>query len=497
MRITNGILINNSLNNINNNKTNMDTLNTQLASEKKIQRPSDDPIIAIRALRFRSTLSEINQYLSKNIPDAESWMTETERALENTVKVLSDITEYCNQAVNGYYDTTNKNTIVSQLKAYRDQIYSDANADCAGRTIFTGYKTDGTLTFTSDNEKKYEITQKFNDSAIGTVNKVSNGLDISGINDSTIAGTDISAIKLPTQVTAYRIRLGYDKLEAGSGAVINLTETGESITTVTKTSTDIGSYEPGAGEAYYLADTGELILGKDVYKKLSEAKADSEGNSFKITYTKKDFNKGELDPIQYFDCVDMTDDNPDNWVTYTNRKQDIKYEINFNQDIKINTQGKEVFNQDMTRDLDDIIESVNYAMNVEEKKSRIEKMYNSAKEGSTEQKKYKELLDLCDRELDFAKKNMEKTFTYGLSVFNKHQDSVSLAEADVGARLKRLELNESRLSDQQTTVKKLMSTNEEINVSNIAIKIKEAESIYDASLAAASMVVQKKLLDFL
>ncbi len=55
MRITNGILINNSLNNINNNKTNMDTLNTQLASEKKIQRPSDDPIIAIRALRFRST----------------------------------------------------------------------------------------------------------------------------------------------------------------------------------------------------------------------------------------------------------------------------------------------------------------------------------------------------------------------------------------------------------------------------------------------------------
>ena len=193
----------------------------------------------------------------------------------------------------------------------------------------------------------------------------------------------------------------------------------------------------------------------------------------------------------------MTDDNPDNWVTYTNRKQDIKYEINFNQDIKINTQGKEVFNQDMTRDLDDIIESVNYAMNVEEKKSRIEKMYNSAKEGSTEQKKYKELLDLCDRELDFAKKNMEKAFTYGLSVFNKHQDSVSLAEADVGARLKRLELNESRLSDQQTTVKKLMSTNEEINVSNIAIKIKEAESIYDASLAAASMVVQKKLLDFL
>ena len=69
MRITNGILINNSLTNINANKSKIDNLLTQLTYEKKIQRPSDDPIIAIRALRFRSTLAEIDQYLTKNIPD--------------------------------------------------------------------------------------------------------------------------------------------------------------------------------------------------------------------------------------------------------------------------------------------------------------------------------------------------------------------------------------------------------------------------------------------
>lgn len=72
MRITNGMLINNSLSNINNNKSTMDRLNIQLASEKKIQRASDDPITAIRALRFRSTLAEIDQYIDKNIRDATS-----------------------------------------------------------------------------------------------------------------------------------------------------------------------------------------------------------------------------------------------------------------------------------------------------------------------------------------------------------------------------------------------------------------------------------------
>ena len=48
MRITNKIMQNNSLYNINNNKLTEDQLNNMLATGKKITRPSDDPIIAIR-----------------------------------------------------------------------------------------------------------------------------------------------------------------------------------------------------------------------------------------------------------------------------------------------------------------------------------------------------------------------------------------------------------------------------------------------------------------
>ncbi len=497
MRITNGMLINNSLSNINNNKSIKDGLNTQLASTKKIQRPSDDPIVAIRALRFRSTLAEIEQYLGKNIPDATSWMESTDKALEDVVGILGDITEYCNQAVNGYYDTTDKNTIVETLKAFRDQIYSDANADCAGRTIFTGYKTDGTLTYTTDSNKKYEITQKFNSDGLDTIAKVTNGLDVSKINNTTIGGTDVSSIKLPNQVNAYRLRLAYDELDTTAGVNIKLTESGENITSATMKSTDTGAYEPGDDEAYYLADTGELILGKNVYAKLSSAQQGTDGTSFQVTYTKEGFKKGELDPTQYFDCVDKTDADSDKWVTYSKRNQEINYEINFNQTIKINTQGKDVFNQDMTRDLDDIIDSVNYALNVENNKTKLQSLYDNSTEGSSEQTKYKELLDLCERELDIAKENMKTAFTFGLDSYTKHQASVSLAQADVGSKLKRLELNESRLEAQKTTVKNLKSINEDVNVANVAIELTEAESIYDASLAAAAKVIQNKLLDFL
>lgn len=489
MRITNGILINNSLSNINTNKNKIDKLFTQLSSEKKIQRPSDDPIVAIRALRFRSTLSEINQYLSKNIPDADSWLTSTDDAMENIVGMLGDITQYCNQAVNGYLDVTNKNTIVEELRAYRDQIYSDANADCAGRTIFTGYKTDSTLTFINNNTNKYEITEKFNSDSFTSINKIINGLDLTGINSTNLDTVDVDSMKVSEKVSSYRIRLAYDDLVEENGLEITSKNPDNTYTTTMLKSTDAAAYRPGADDVYYLADTGELIVGEDVYNELMSAE------EFNFTYTKDGFDKGELDPTQYFDCVDVTDSTKP--VIYTKRNQEIYYEVNFNQMLKINTQGKDVFNQDMTRDIDDIISTVNKVIEITNKKTNLEKLYEGTQEDSVERKNVQKLLDLCDRELDFATEDMTNAFSKGITLFQNHQDTVSLARADVGARHKRLELSELRLEAQKLTVQNLKSINEDVNVANVTVELTDAKSIYDASLKAAAMVVQSKLLDFL
>lgn len=90
MRVTNSMISKSSMNNMNNNKINVDKLNNQMSSQKKISRPSEDPVIAIRALRLRSNLSELNQYYERNIPDARSWMEVTEGALENMKTLLGN-----------------------------------------------------------------------------------------------------------------------------------------------------------------------------------------------------------------------------------------------------------------------------------------------------------------------------------------------------------------------------------------------------------------------
>ena len=59
MRVTNNMITSNTKSNINANKVLVDKYNTQMTTQKKINKPSDDPVIAIRSLRMQTSLSHI------------------------------------------------------------------------------------------------------------------------------------------------------------------------------------------------------------------------------------------------------------------------------------------------------------------------------------------------------------------------------------------------------------------------------------------------------
>ena len=88
MRVTNTMMRNNSMLNMQKNKVAYNKYLNQYNTQKKIQRPSDDPTIAVRALKYRTTLVEIDQYLT-NIKDATSWMDATETCLKDVIQFLA------------------------------------------------------------------------------------------------------------------------------------------------------------------------------------------------------------------------------------------------------------------------------------------------------------------------------------------------------------------------------------------------------------------------
>lgn len=214
MRITSSMMMNTTKLNINNNKVSVDRLNTQMSTQKKITKPSDNPLIAIKSLRLSTTLSQINQYNNNNIKDAQSWMDVTETALTNMKDVLHDAYRLC---VHGSTDTLSeedRDTILTQLKGLSKQLYSEANADYADRTVFSGYKTNSTVTFENAMEAalaKYQISERLSASDIEAFAYYANKMDTptaSEINDPTNPKNEV---KTPQEETLKRLRLAYSQ----------------------------------------------------------------------------------------------------------------------------------------------------------------------------------------------------------------------------------------------------------------------------------------------
>lgn len=211
MRITTKMMQSTSLNNLNTNKALQEKLTTQLSTMKKITRPSDDPVIAIRALKLNSSLSKIDQYYEKNTEDAESWLKLTESAIKTTNEILTDMRSYIVQAANGPLEEKDRKAIIENLSNFEKEIYATGNADSAGRSIFTGYRTDLPLTFKEDKEERYTITEQRTNSILDTATFVRTG-DLSSINDGNFMTKETTEYQVDTYEIP-RIRLAYSDID--------------------------------------------------------------------------------------------------------------------------------------------------------------------------------------------------------------------------------------------------------------------------------------------
>lgn len=514
MRVTNSMIMNNTSSNMNTNKANVDTLNTQMSTQKKINRPSDDPVIAIRALRLRSSLSEIDQYYEKNIPDAESWLDVTETALKNMQDILTEVYKQC---VNGATDSMtdkDRDTILTNLQKMRDQIYAEGNADYAGRTVFTGYKTNKTLTFGEDTaDTSYNITQKL---AYGDISSKTyySGLSevptIDDMNTGTLPSTDMQ------DHTYSRIRLAYDGLgdltqlqykdangnlqDINGMEITYLDENGNSqtanVTYTVRNYTDwkdAYNFEVGDNETVYIPETGEVIFGKNVAAHMSTQKPD-----IVVSYDKTGFAKGEVRPEHYFDCTDTSNADPKNHITYVKENQEIEYMISFNQTLPVNTQASDVFDSSIGRDVDELTDAVQMAITAHDKVSKIENMMKEEQyAGEEDQALLQKWLDTAKKEAAYADDNMKNLYSHGITLFQGYLNDVTEARTDVGSKGSRLALTKSRMANQQLTFEKLKSTNEDKELSDIIIDYTAAYTAYQSSMQAASKAIKQTLLDYI
>ncbi len=623
MRVTNSMIVKRTKTNINSNRAQVDYTNNQMSTQKKITKPSDDPIIAIRSLRLRSTLSTITQYYRNNISDAESWMDCTGTALKNMKDLLDDAYSRVVYGATDELQPEDRHTILKALQSLQQQVYSEGNADYARRTIFTGFKTNESLTFTSNKEAKeeeYDITERFDYQDVTKKNYYPESFD--DTSDAAVATNGVHP-ELFNEVELNRVRLAYDKISADGNSltftykdgdqtvktVFNsdgsidvgvkdgkisasldssgnlqtqvthpqgyhideqnpvITPTGATTGTLTYTynvytesdwagmnqtppvtptptpaqtvsvvvnnagniaddgtqanaylSASIGTgtaaqtisyrvsntsdlknadYNIGDNEIVFDQENGELIFKDTIADKLDEQRA-----SFSIDYHKKGFEEGELRPEYYFDCTRYMKDR-DN-IVYENfdekgnwKSQAIYYNIAGGQQMQINTEGREVFNSDIRRDMDDLIDIVNAAISAQKTVDDIKTKIESGNYEGEELESLNKWYDAAKKQLDYANQNMHDTYSSYITRFQGYLDTVDLEITDLGGRGERVDMTKSRMSVQESTFKELKSINEDMDLSDLVINYTAASVAYQAALQAAAKIGKMTLLDFL
>lgn len=511
MRVTNNMIMNTTKANINRNKVEVDRMNTQMSTQKKIDVPSDDPVVAVRSLRLRSTMNQIDQYLNTNVKDAESWLEITQSSLESLKTAIDNIHTQCDAGSNTYLTQSNRNTILTQLKQLRDQIYQEGNNDYAGRTIFTGYKTNSTLTFQADSKESYTITEPASYESIEEKNYYTNTFESFSDVPANEPAADVD------EATLQRIRLSYTSIENptdvtftykkpdGSTATEVLDVTGAaasangfSFKQMTTSDLVAADYAIGDDDVVLNTDTGELLLGKNAADFLRANKA-----NVSVTYDKTGFKEGELRPEHYFNCTNTTDPrNPVKYINYNDKGermyQDINYYIGNNQSITVNTLAADTFNASIGRDVDELSDAVQFAMDAYDTVEKIESMMSSERYSSeADQEMLKKWYDAAQRQLDYANQNMHELYNAKLTTFDNYATQVNLALTTVGAKGQRLDLVKNRLESNMTTIEKLKSNNEDRELSDIVIDYTASYTAYQAALQAASKVQEQTLLDYL
>lgn len=230
-----------------------------------------------------------------------------------------------------------------------------------------------------------------------------------------------------------------------------------------------------------------MLLGENVYNNTYT------NNSFSVQYDKSNFKKGDVNPTMYFDCVDNV-----TGIVYQKKDEDIEYNVNFTQKLKVNTQASESFNIYLGRNVDDIMAAVQNTIDIENQIKKVESMKNEERYSSTEdQKALDDILEGLNKQNDLAKDQMTKAFEKGIGQMQGYQEQISNAKADVGNRIHRLDLTKSRLTEQKTNFTSLKSENEDIDLEEVVVNYTAAQLVYNAALSAASKVVQQTLLDFI
>ncbi|WP_195962679.1 flagellar hook-associated protein FlgL [Clostridium tyrobutyricum] len=137
MRITNKMLANNFLSDMQLNLQNLSKIQQQMSSMKNFSKPSDDPFNVVRSMQLQTDINANKQYKT-NITSALNFMNTTDTAFNQIGNVLSNVRDNLVKAGDAAYGTDERTKIADEVNQRVAQLAQQLNTSFQGDYIFAG-----------------------------------------------------------------------------------------------------------------------------------------------------------------------------------------------------------------------------------------------------------------------------------------------------------------------------------------------------------------------
>lgn len=141
MRVTDKMGYSQVMGNLQKNRSEMNDLQNQAATQKRVTKPSDDPVASAKVLATRTEDRNSNQFI-KNIAQARSFLEYTDQSLGELTEVLMRMKELAiQQASDAGSSSETRRVTAEEVGQTFNQIIQIGNRKLGERYIFGGHQT--------------------------------------------------------------------------------------------------------------------------------------------------------------------------------------------------------------------------------------------------------------------------------------------------------------------------------------------------------------------
>ncbi|MDD4732258.1 MAG: flagellar hook-associated protein FlgL [Desulfovibrio sp.] len=556
MRISQQMLYAHYVTNMNSSLSNLMDLNIKAQSQKRIIRPSDDPVGMERVLDHRDALRSLEQY-KENISTAKGWLGRSDSTLTQVSALITRAKGLAEQAATGTYDGTNREQIAFEMRSIFDQLVEMSNMEFEDKSIYAGHKTDGNAfdkvlwmttndqglndetSFRVEGNADYTVLVQYYDTSgnaeVGE--KISFDSGNVGVRYSLDGGKTFLDDGTVSNVVGGEVRV--DLPQSGASVVFSDVDPGDGVR-----ANDPEDFEDAGGtwawlrpSALYRGDDMDAIrvdsVGQGVENITATAAGAFQSNNV-VVRIDNDSPVGMDEVIEYSYSLDggasWTTGNttsadlssnqslitippggmltlasnggntlqPGSQFVITPRTSSVNLNISVAETVRVNDVGKDIFGG-LYQDPDKVRANGGSRLAVSSDNTGVvfddgsgSTMLNASNAGYS-----KNLFETMGNLVAFLETNNQTGVQRCLESLDRSQQQILTAAASVGGRENRLTVAEGLVENLKLNEKERMSSIEDADVAELMTQIAQGQIVYESVLRSTSLIMNMNLMKFI